>query len=87
MKKKSPKTYYLFGSILFLVGVIVIIVLLTLIFLLPTDELYINIIYLVILVITGLDLFYSIYLLKKGNFLRLNANLEKLKEEDKEKKN
>lgn len=63
-----------------------IIVLLTLIFLLPTDELYINIIYLVILVITGLDLFYSIYLLKKGNFLRLNANLEKLKEEDKEKK-
>ena len=64
-----------------------IIVLLTLIFLLPTDELYINIIYLVILVITGLDLFYSIYLLKKGNFLRLNTNLKKLKEEDKEKKN
>lgn len=81
--KKSYKLYYILGSIIVGLCIAIILVASVLPFAIRDileEHIYISWILVIIDVLGFIGSFFGIYLLKKGNFLRLN---EKIKEKDK----
>lgn len=84
MKKlKNHKSYYLLGTIVMIVGFLIIIVSITLpIVFSKTWPNYAGWICLATTILGMLISFYGLYLLKKGNFLKANRSSEEVEKED-----
>ncbi|MFA6755985.1 MAG: hypothetical protein WCR97_05810 [Bacilli bacterium] len=80
MKNKNPNMYYIVGGIVLTISVAIMAIGIT-VPMVMTEPSYIGWIGVAIVAVGVILFFYGIYLLKKGNFIKINKELLKQKEE------
>ena len=82
-KNKKPSFYYITGAIVLTIGVVMLITSFTLP-LIDKEKSYLGYIAMGLTIISLVVLFYSLYLLKKGNFLKRNRIKDSSKDYEEE---